>query len=47
MKTNDTHNAFENEIFHYYRVKQAEVKRAMTLLKEQGYKVYEEREVKI
>jgi hypothetical protein len=32
-------NAFENEIFHYYREQQAKIKKAIKLLKENDYEV--------
>tara|TARA_B100001063_G_C16441977_1_gene394028 strand:- start:59 stop:268 length:210 start_codon:yes stop_codon:yes gene_type:complete len=41
-KMNKT-NAFENEIFNHFRVKEKKITEAIKLLKLNGYKVYEEK----
>lgn len=39
------HHAFENQIFHEYRKKEKKIKKAIELLKDNGYLVYERKEV--
>jgi len=36
------HNAFENQIFHEYRMNERKVQRAIKFLQANGYKVYKE-----
>lgn len=41
----EKHNAFENQIFHHYRINQKKIEQAIKLLQEQGYTIYEKTEV--
>ncbi len=39
------HHAFENQIFHEYRQREKKIKKAIALLKENGYLIYEKKEI--
>jgi hypothetical protein len=39
------HNAFENQIFNHYRNNKKKIEEAIKFLQEQGYTIYEEKQV--
>lgn len=42
----DKHHPFENEIFTHFREEQAEINKAISLLKRHGYFIYKKQQVK-
>ncbi len=42
----DKHHPFENEIFSHFRKEQAEIDKAISLLKRHGYFIYKKQQVK-
>ena len=39
------HHPFENQIFNAFRIREKKIKECIEFLKENGYKVYEQKEV--